>query len=70
MKLEYVGTVEQFYLFKYRVDGIDEITRVRKINNGKNYEMTIGFGDFRTKMIIDANSKMGKDITSQVECDG
>jgi len=66
MKLEYIGQADQFYLFKYKVDGEDEITRVRKINDGKNYELSIGFGDFRTKMIIDSLSRMGRDVTNQI----
>ena len=35
LKLEYIGQVEDFHMFKYRVDGKEQITRVKQINDGK-----------------------------------
>lgn len=66
LKLEYKGKTGAGYLFTYVVDGKDEMTRVNPINDGKNYECTIGFGEFRTKLTIDARSRMGQDITKMI----
>jgi len=67
LKLEYAGAVKEYSLFRYEVDGEDHITRIKEINNGKNYELAIGFGSFRTTMVIDSNSKMGTNIKKQIK---
>ena len=71
LNLEYVGTNgnSQFHLFGYKVDGEYHLSRVELINDGKNYELTIGFGDTRQKMTIDVHSKMGVDISHQIAKD-
>lgn len=65
LKLKYVGSVEDHHLFTYVVSGKEEMTRVTPLKN--KYELTIGFGNFRTKMIIEQGSKMGMDITNQLK---
>ncbi len=69
LKLEYKGKTAMGYLFTYVVDGEEEMTRVNLINDGKNYELSIGFGTNRTKMVIEARSRMGLQITEQIEKD-
>ncbi len=65
--LKLLGKSGKYYLFAYEIDGEENITRVKPTDNGKNYELSIGFGDFRTKMIIETHSRMGKQISTQIE---
>lgn len=66
MKFNYVGEVEEYYIFTYMdIDKKMQTTRIKPIDD--KYEMSVGFGEFRTKLIIEQQSKMGKDITNQIK---
>jgi len=69
LNLTYKGKVDEHFLFTYKVDGEEEMTRVKPINDGKNYELNIGFGENRCKLIIDARSRMGRCVTKQISTD-
>lgn len=65
INLSYRGEFEDYHLFQYDVDGKEHLTRVRAI--GDKFEISVGFGDFRTKMNIEQASKMGQDIINQIK---
>jgi len=69
LNLTYTGKVDDHFLFTYKVNGEEEMTRVKPINDGKNYELKIGFGENRTILVIDALSRMGQCVTKQISTD-
>ncbi len=69
LNLKSLAKIEDFYLFSYEVDNELEFARVKLINDGKNYEIKIGFGGIRTNMIIERYSHMGRRIASEIKKD-
>lgn len=66
LKLEYLGKVEDQELFKYMVDGENCITRVKEYDK-THWILSIGFGNMRSKMVIEKQSRMGHDISTQIQ---
>jgi len=63
---EYKGKVEDYYLFTYKVDKVIEMMRVKEYGK-KNYKLSLGSGEDRTKMIIEKGSNLGLDILSSIK---
>lgn len=63
-KLKLVSLIECDYLFSYIVDGVECYTWVRPEDN--KYRITLGDRENSIVMLIDVESKMGRDITQQI----
>jgi hypothetical protein len=72
LNVEYKGKIEDYYLFTYNVDGMEEMMVVKDIHDNR-YELTLSIASGgspllkdKMKMNIEKASNLGLDILSAI----